>query len=244
VSPEADLDRALAGITSRRMLDVATGSGRMARYVLDRLAGHGEVIGIDRDETVEPDFRATFEAEPEVRFVAMDALDLSFPAGSFDVVTMSHALCAFDDDDRDRLLRSLVDVLTADGVLIVSETYRDQAAEPERTHVLLHDWWGEVDAHEGILHRPFQTRAELRARMEALPFRSLRYSEVAEEPSDPLARSTLEWIDGVNDAALARAAGQPALLERGAELRDRMHRVGFRIARAQVALGSGARDTG
>jgi SAM-dependent methyltransferase len=240
----ADLDAALAGIKSRRMLDVASGSGRMVRFLIDRLGGHDEVLAIDRDDTVASDFRAGFPDETRIRFETMDALAMPFAPGAFDLVSMSHALCEFDDHDRAGLLRGLRQLVEPDGALVVSETFRDQPTEAEMTHVLLHDWWGDVDAHEGIVHRPFQTRAQLEAQFEALGFGRLRRFDVPDTPGDPDDPAALDWIDGVIDRSMSRVSGERALESRGIELRKRMHRVGFRIATALVFLGEGSRRHG
>ena len=237
----ADLDAALAAITSRRMLDVATGGGRMVRFLIDRLGGHGEVLAIDRDDTVAADFRAGFPDEPRIRFETIDALAMPFAAGAFDLVSMSHALCEFDDRERTDLLRQMGRLIEPDGALVVSETFRDQATEPEMTHVRLHDWWGDVDAHDGIVHRPFQTRAELEVQFQALGFHRLRLFDVPDTPGDPHDPAVLDWIDGVIDGSMSRVSGERALESRGVELRKRMHRVGFRIATALVFLGDVSR---
>jgi ubiquinone/menaquinone biosynthesis C-methylase UbiE len=244
IATATDLDAALAAIKSRRMLDVASGGGRMVRFLIDRLGGHDEVLAIDRDATVASDFRAGFPDQPRIRFETMDALAMPFEAGAFDVVSMSHALCEFSDRDRTVLLRRLRQLVEPDGALVVSESFRDQGTEPEMTHILLHDWWGDVDAHEGIVHRPFQTRAQLEAQFQALGFRRLRLFEVPDTPGDPHDPAVLEWIDGVIDRSMSRVSGERALESRGIALRKRMHRVGFRIATALVFLGEASRRNG
>jgi hypothetical protein len=62
---------------------------------------------------------------------------------------------------------------------------------------------------------------------------------VPDTPGDPHDPAVLSWIDGVIDTSLARVDGDLALTARGHDLRERMHRVGFRISTAQVALGEG-----
>jgi SAM-dependent methyltransferase len=232
-----DLDEVLGARAGGRMLDVATGSGRMVRFLVDRLKAYDEVIAIDRDEAVASDFDGRFADDRDVRFERMDALEMSFPAGSFDIVSMSHALCEFADADRATLLQAIRRLARAGGAIIISDTPRDQATKPELTHVLLHDWWSDVDAHNGVLHRPFQSRAELVAQFEVLDLINLRLFDVPDTPGDPFDPDQLAWIDGVIDTSLARVTDEPAIAARGTELRERMHRIGFRLATAQVAMG-------
>jgi SAM-dependent methyltransferase len=219
------------------MLDVATGSGRMVRFLIDRFRGYDEVVAIDRDGAVASDFAGRFIDDHDIRFETMDALDLSFAPGSFDLASMSHALCEFTDADRPTVLQAIRRLVRTAGALIISDTPRDQATDPEMTHVLLHDWWSDVDAHEGITHRPFRSRAEIVADLEALNLHDLRLFDVPDAPGDPFDPDQLAWIDGVIDASLARVDDEPRLAARGMELRERMYRVGFRVATAQVAFG-------
>ena len=162
---------------------------------------------------------------------------MGYPEKAFDTVSISHALCEFDDGDRTALLRIMRRLIRPGGVLIVSDTPRDQKTEPELTHVLLHDWWSDVDAHNGVLHRPFRARVELVAQVEVLELRSLRLFDVPDSPGDPHDPAQIAWIDGVIDTSLRRVADETALHARGIELRERMHRVGFRLSTAQVAIG-------
>ena len=219
------------------MLDVATGSGMMVRFLVDRLAGYDEVVGIDRDATVAPAFAERFPDDPRIRFETMDALEMSFPAGSFDTVSMSHGLCEFTDSGRVAVLHAIRRVTRPGGAMIINDSPRDQPTEAQLTHVLLHDWWSDVDAHTGVVHLPFQTRTDLVAQLEALDLENLRLFDVPDDPRDPLDPEQLSWIDGVIDASLERVIDEPALTARGVELRERMHRVGFSLATAQLAVG-------
>jgi Methyltransferase domain len=209
----------------------------MVRFLIDHLKDHDEVIGIDRDDTVASEFRDQFSDDPRIRFETMDALEMSFRAASFDIVSLAHGLCGFSDADRVKLLRSMVRLTSARGAIIISDTPRDQATEPQMTHVLLHDWWSDVDAHNGVLHRPFQNGAELVALFEALDLVNLRLFDVPDTQDDAFDAAQLANIDGVIDWSLGRVADAPTLAARGNELRERMHQVGFRLGTALVAFG-------
>jgi SAM-dependent methyltransferase len=232
-----ELDDFLRARAGGRMLDVATGSGNFVSFLVNRLRAYDEVVAVDLDDADVSEFEARFVDLPRIRFETMDALAMSFPAESFDVVSISHALCEFDDADRATLLQSIRRLTKAGGAIVICDTPRDPPTEPELTHILLHDWWSEVDAHNGVLHRPFQTRADLIALVEALNLLNLRLFDVPSDQDDPFDQTQLTWIDGVIDDSLKRVTNDPALAARGIELRERMHRVGFRLSTAQVAIG-------
>jgi SAM-dependent methyltransferase len=219
------------------MLDVATGSGGMIRYLVDHLKGYDEAIGIDVDDANASEFHDKFADEPRIRFETMDALAMAYPPGSFDIVSMAHSLCEFTDADRIKLLQAMVRLIRAGGAFIISDSPRDQTSEPEMTHVLLHDWWSEVDAHNGVLHEPFQRRVELISQFEALNLVNLRLFDVPATYEDPFDATQLTLIDGVIDRSLEKVADAPTLAARGNELRERMHRLGFRLSTALVAFG-------
>jgi ubiquinone/menaquinone biosynthesis C-methylase UbiE len=232
-----DLDEALAAIDGGRMLDVATGDGNMVRYLIDRLKSYDDVVGIDTDDSFASEFADKFVDEPRVRFERMDALTMSFPHESFDTVSMAHALCMFDDAGRAMLLQQMRRMARAGGAIIISDTPRDEVTEPELTHVLLHDWWSAEDIHNGALHRPFQSRADLITHFESLNLRNRRFFDVADEQRDPFDSVQLARIDKVIDWSLGRVKDDAALTARGTELRERMHGVGFLIANALVVVG-------
>jgi ubiquinone/menaquinone biosynthesis C-methylase UbiE len=99
VSPErllpiaAALD-ALPG-PPERVLDLGTGSGRVARLAAERFAG-AEVTGADVSAGMvrEAEGRAATDRE---HYLQADAADLPFPDGAFDLVTLNNMIPFFDE---------------------------------------------------------------------------------------------------------------------------------------------------
>ncbi len=115
-----------AGIgTQRSVLDVACGTGIVARTAADRLGGDARVVGLDLNEAM---LDVARRVRPEIEWRQGDAADLPFPDDSFDVVLCQMALMFF----RDRLaaVREMARVVAADGVvgLVVPDTLSAQPA--------------------------------------------------------------------------------------------------------------------
>ncbi len=102
-----------------RVLDVACGTGIVARRVASRVGESGSVVGLDINEgmlTVAEEAAADSHASIEWR--QGDATDLPFANESFDVVCCQQALQFFDDPVA--ALRQMRRVLTPGGRLAVS----------------------------------------------------------------------------------------------------------------------------
>jgi ubiquinone/menaquinone biosynthesis C-methylase UbiE len=77
-----------------RVLDVACGTGIVARELVGRVGATGTVIGCDSNAAMLATAR---EVAPEIDWKEGDALDLPFDAASFDVVTCQQGYQFFPD---------------------------------------------------------------------------------------------------------------------------------------------------
>ncbi len=94
------------------VLDVACGTGVVAREAGRRVGDNGAVVGLDRNEWM---FDVAKRVAPEIEWVTGVAEDMPFPAGSFDAVTCQFGLMFFDD--RAGALREMWRVLRPGGRL-------------------------------------------------------------------------------------------------------------------------------
>lgn len=95
-----------------RVLDVACGTGILARIAEDRVGTGGSVVGLDRD----PAMLAIAERlGPDIEWREGDALGLPFLARSFDVVLCQAALMCFSDTGR--ALREMARAIKDDGTV-------------------------------------------------------------------------------------------------------------------------------
>jgi SAM-dependent methyltransferase len=105
-----------AGVgAGQRVLDVACGTGVLAREAVTRVGATGRVFGLD----LSPGMLAVARSvAPEVELHAGSADALPWPDGSFDAVVSQFGLMFFPD--RERALREMVRVLVPGGRLAVA----------------------------------------------------------------------------------------------------------------------------
>ncbi|HEY8770312.1 MAG TPA: bifunctional demethylmenaquinone methyltransferase/2-methoxy-6-polyprenyl-1,4-benzoquinol methylase UbiE [Thermoleophilaceae bacterium] len=107
----------LAGVgPGARALDVATGTGDLAIELKRRVGPSGEVTGLDFSERM---LELAREKAGDVRFEAGNALELPYPDGSFDAVTVGFGARNFDDLARG--LREMARVTRPGGRVVVLE---------------------------------------------------------------------------------------------------------------------------
>lgn len=104
-----------AGVApGQAVLDVACGTGVVARAAADRMGGEGRVMGLDLNEGM---LAVARRLRPDIEWRHGDAGELPFPAGSFDVVLCQSALMFFPD--RAKALREMARVVIANGTVAV-----------------------------------------------------------------------------------------------------------------------------
>jgi ubiquinone/menaquinone biosynthesis C-methylase UbiE len=98
----------------QRVLDVACGTGIVARVAADRLAGMGKVAGLDLNPSM---IKVARRLQPDVDWFEGDATDMPVPDESFDVVLCQAGLMFFPDPAA--ALREMRRVLRSGGKLAV-----------------------------------------------------------------------------------------------------------------------------
>lgn len=100
------------------VLDVATGTGRLARALIDADAFTGHVIGLDAARKMLLSGKALLEGESQVELLQAFAAPLPFADGQFAVVSCLEALEFFPDPAA--ALTEMARVLCPDGLLVVT----------------------------------------------------------------------------------------------------------------------------
>jgi ubiquinone/menaquinone biosynthesis C-methylase UbiE len=103
----------LAGIApGQSVLDVACGTGIVARTAADAQQGQGRVVGVDLNPAM---LGVARRVRPGIEWREGDAASLPFPGHSFDVVLCQMALMFFPD--RVKALREMARVVTGRGTV-------------------------------------------------------------------------------------------------------------------------------
>jgi ubiquinone/menaquinone biosynthesis C-methylase UbiE len=106
----------VAGVRSgQAVLDVACGTGIVARTVADRLGPGGRVVGLDLNPAM---LAVARRVRPDIEWREGDAAALPFPDGSFDAVLCQMALMFFPD--RAGALREMRRVAGAGGTVAIA----------------------------------------------------------------------------------------------------------------------------
>lgn len=116
---------AAAGVSAgASVLDVACGTGAVARAAAERVSPGGSVVGLDSNEAM---LAVARRRRPDLRWQLGDATDLPFPDGCFDRVLCQAALMFFDD--RVAALQEMGRVSAADGTIAVQVPGRLEASQ-------------------------------------------------------------------------------------------------------------------
>jgi ubiquinone/menaquinone biosynthesis C-methylase UbiE len=110
------------------VLDVACGTGIVARTAADRVGSDGRIVGLDLNEAM---LTVARRVQPDVEWRQGDAADLPFPDGTFDAVLCQMGLMFFPD--RTKALREMGRVAKADatiGVVVPSSLASQPAYGP------------------------------------------------------------------------------------------------------------------
>jgi SAM-dependent methyltransferase len=133
----------------RQVLDVACGTGVLARHIAGRVGPQGRVVGLDINEGM---LAVARREAPQIEWKQGAAETLPFPDGSFDAVVSQFALMFFVD--RDVAIREMMRVLRPGGRLAVAVWGRLEASPGYAAMAgLLHSLFGGEAAN--ALRAPF-----------------------------------------------------------------------------------------
>ncbi|MEM7330849.1 MAG: class I SAM-dependent methyltransferase [Chloroflexota bacterium] len=109
----------LRAIPAPRVLDVATGTGRVPALLLEQPTFHGKVFGVDASSRMlQLAAQKLSEFPYRTSLIQQSAAGLPFPAQTFDAVTCLESLEFFPSDKM--ALQEMVRVLKPGGILMVT----------------------------------------------------------------------------------------------------------------------------
>jgi ubiquinone/menaquinone biosynthesis C-methylase UbiE len=217
-----------------KILDVATGVGNFVGLIQALTDDYGSILGIDTSEKAVERASANFP-DSRITFEVMDINQPGLKANSFDIVCLSNSLHHLDD--LSGTLANMKDLLKKDGVLIINEMYADVEDEQQKTHVLLHHFWAEIDRLNGVCHNETYKRQELIELIkEAYKSGIVDYWDLEQETDDDgsnMREEVKTQLKGYVDIYLKRAEDASALdkfKDRGDQLKKRIDEIGFKSA--------------
>jgi ubiquinone/menaquinone biosynthesis C-methylase UbiE len=230
-------EEALSNLSGGHVLDVATGNGGFITYLMENLKDYTEITGIDYNERPLEAAHKSHSLE-NIQFQRMDAARMDFPDSHFDTVCISNSLHHMIY--MPGVLTEMLRVCKPGGHIIISEMYQDGQSETQLTHVFLHHWLAAVDTAEGITHFETFTRQQVIEIIEKLGCHHLKYFDQRDLESDPKDPELIRELDDIIDRYIQRARdfeGAKELRQRGEELRQRVHDLGFHGATSLLVIG-------
>ncbi|MFO7626938.1 MAG: class I SAM-dependent methyltransferase [Candidatus Fermentibacteraceae bacterium] len=235
IGTEDMIGQLLAQRLGGRILDVATGNGSFIGFLRHYAAPESTVTAVDTSPNAVRAVAGAFREDP-VFPVQASGETLCFSDGTFDAVAVANSIHHFRNPAA--ILSEMMRVLKPGGLFVLREMFRDGGqTEPQKTHIMLHHWWGDVDRLTGVVHNSTLTRREL----EAIPFElgledvlSAVQTDMETDPKNP---ENAAYLGKTIQSCLARAEGHPDLIARGGMLRERLTQVGFAGASAVLAVG-------
>lgn len=214
-----------------KILDVGTGAGGFINTLTMLTDEFEEIIGIDTSSRAIEAANKNFKDE-RVKFIEMDALNMTFDDNSFDVVCLSNSLHHLEDISE--TISEMERVLKPNGILLFNEMFSDVEDPKQLTHVELHHFWAEVDRFNNVVHNETMKRNEI---IETLNKNSsLIISEAWNMELDEdkeLTEEDYEWLKRTLDYSLKRvkdSENYKYFEEKAEVLRERIMKVGFKGA--------------
>lgn len=218
-----------------RILDVATGNGSFVGFLRHYCTPESMVAAVDTSASAVRTVAGAFREQPVFPVQASGEI-LCFPDGTFDAVAAANSIHHFRDPEA--VLGEMFRVLKPGGLFILREMFRDgDQTEPQKTHVMLHHWWGDVDRLSGVVHNATLTRGEIEAIPVELGLEDVLIAVQNDMETDPKDPDNAAYLEKTIQSCIARAEGHPELIARGESLRERLMRVGFAGASAVLAVG-------
>ncbi len=227
----------LSSLKPSKLLDVASGPGRSAAGLISSVGGSGFSVACDIDRELLSKGAALTEEAGNVLPVCADSARMPFLNDIFGLVGISNSIHHMED--LELTLNEMVRVLEPGGFFLVREMYRDGQTEAQMTHVLLHEWWADIDQDLGRPHYSTFWRDEILGFLEELELEDISTADHAELDSDPLDPEGLEHVDNAVEAYIKKAVGLAGFEDyrrRGESLRRRVHSIGIHGATGLLFL--------
>jgi len=233
------LEERLKGLREPLVLDVATGGGGFAAHLREQYPGLGGITGIDISIKGLKSAGNGPGGVERMYPVCMDSSLMAFRDRTFGLVCISNSLHHMESVER--TLREMVRVLRPGGTLLVSEMYRDGLTETQTSHLMMHEWWAEIDRRRGVPHYSTFTRGDILSLIEGLGLKDVITRDHSFTDGDPMEEGLIQRLCASIDSYLEKLGGPDEntdLRQRGERLRERLLNTGFHSASSLAVIGT------
>jgi 2-polyprenyl-3-methyl-5-hydroxy-6-metoxy-1,4-benzoquinol methylase len=210
-----------------KVLDVATGEGGYINILKRYLKSYTSISGVDSSEKVLAVAQRNHK-DSAIQFAQMDAEQLGFSSGEFDIVNISGSLHHLENVTR--VLGEMMRTLRPGGKFILTEMHRDGATTAQFNAIRIHHWAAGVDSSLGSLHDRTFARDEMLDFIDNLNLSNIQIRDFPNTDSDPMDDKAINSVGGYLDRYLQRAQKAPGgelLVQQGEELRDSLRENGL-----------------
>ncbi len=218
------------------LADIATGGGNFLETLTETFKEIRLAIGIDNQLAHGRNPLGLF-VQGKASFAQMDAQQLGLADACLDTGTMANSLHHLPQPLH--ALAELKRAIRPGGRCVLQEMYCDGQNLAQKSHVMLHHWWADVDRERGIFHTTTFSRAGLIELVEQCGWRRVMFLDIADFSGDPREPELLNELDQIIDRYQGFAASQPngeVLRAQGEALRTRVHEFGFQNATALLVI--------
>ncbi|KQY84141.1 hypothetical protein ASD24_10175 [Paenibacillus sp. Root52] len=141
------------------ILEVGTGTGKFIPMMMNIFNGIDQIVGIDMDHDALLEAKNTYIENTKIKFVAMNAEQLSYEDHTFNTVCISNALHHMPPESK--VLEEMKRVLKSEGLFLINELFCDGQNEAQLSHVMYHHFSAEIDRRLGIYHHQTYTKQDI-----------------------------------------------------------------------------------
>ena len=199
------LSNLMKSFTDAKILDIGTGNGNFIKILGSLDDGYKSAIGIDVLDSSITSCKANFKDE-RITFMKMDALDMDFDDGSFDIVSLSNSLHHLEDISA--TLKAMERVLAPGGVLLICEMMSNNLSKSQKSHLAMHHFAAEIDRERGSIHYETFTDKEILAHLtekSALDIKDVW--EFVTPNTNDITKKEIEWLFETIDRVQERVEG-------------------------------------
>jgi len=231
-------------IDAGKVLDVATGGGDFVKVIKNDFHSFEHIVGIDVSDQAVKHAGSLFP-ENNIEILRMDVEKIEFADEHFDTVCISNSLHHLQNLDKG--LGEMMRVLKGGGLFVATEMYSDgHKTEAQKTHVLLHHWFSDVDRLMGIPHNHTFKKQQLIDMLSKLPLLRIEvidYHYPTDNPKDAAVINT--WVKNCQAMIkrLEKLGGQESLIEEGQALIEKVKETGFANVPRILLIGKRKKHT-